>query len=237
MAHVIVGYPDMPTCADLVDTMVAAGVDLLELQIPFSEPLADGPVIAQACQRALQNGVTIDDCFEFASRVAQTHSIPLLFMSYYNILCQRGLGRFARDARASGVAGAIVPDCPLEESHEYVAAMRASSLAPIFMLSPRTPDERMRALGQAGDGLVYAVARKGVTGLRTEFSTDLARYLERCRRATELPLAVGFGLESKADVAFLAGRADIAVVGSQALRLLEESGVAAVGRFLADLRS
>jgi tryptophan synthase alpha chain len=237
MGHVVVGYPDMGTCLDLVDAMVHAGVDLIELQIPFSEPLADGPVIAGASLRALAGGVTVDACLEFATRVSRAHSIPFLFMSYYNILCQRGIRRFARDASNAGVAGAIVPDCPLEESEEYVAAMRGSSVAPIFLFSPRTPDERLRALGCAGDGLVYVVARKGVTGKSTELSADLTRYLERCRAATTLPLAVGFGLKSKADVQFIAGKAEIAVVGSQALTLLDEGGVPAVRQFLSGLRS
>ncbi|MET0412522.1 MAG: tryptophan synthase subunit alpha, partial [Polyangiaceae bacterium] len=196
MGHVVVGHPDLATCSKLVDSMVAAGVDLLELQLPFSEPLADGPVIAHACQRAVQNGVTVDACFELAWQVAQRHSIPLVFVSYYNLVYQRGLARFAEGARAAGVAGVLVPDCPLEESDDYASALREAALAPIFMLSPRSSDERLRALGRAGDGFVYAAARKGVTGLRTEFSLDLARYLERCRRATELPLAVGFGVET-----------------------------------------
>jgi tryptophan synthase alpha chain len=237
MGHVVVGYPDMGTCLQLVDTMVAAGVDLIELQIPFSEPLADGPVIARASLRALKDGVTVDDCLAFATRVTRAHSIPFVFVSYYNILCQRGIQAFARDTSNAGVAGAIVPDCPLEESDEYVAAMRSSSVAPIFLFSPRTPDERLRALGRAGDGLVYVVARRGVTGERTALSADLTRYLERCRAATALPLAVGFGLKSKADVQFIAGKAEIAVVGSQVLTLLDEGGVAAVAEFLTGLRS
>jgi tryptophan synthase alpha chain len=237
MGHVVVGYPNMGTCRELVDAMVVAGVDLIELQIPFSEPLADGPVIARASLQALKGGVTVDACLDFATRVTRAHSIPFMFMSYYNILCQRGVQRFAREASNAGVAGAIVPDCPLEESEEYVAAMRGSSVAPIFLFSPRTPDERLRALGRAGDGLIYVVARKGVTGANTALSADLARYLERCRAATALPLAVGFGLKSRADVQFIAGKAEIAVIGSQALTLLDEGGVAAVADFLTGLRS
>lgn len=236
MTHIVIGYPDLKTSLELVDAMVEAGVDLMELQIPFSEPIADGPVILKANELALKNGVTVDACLEFARRVTERHSIPFLFMSYYNVLFRRGLERFVAEARAAGISGAIVPDCPLEESAPYVAAMREASLAPVFIFSPRTPDERMHALGRAGDGLVYVVARKGVTGSRTEFSDDLAAYLGRCRAATELPLAVGFGLKSKEDVRFLAGKADIAVVGSQSLRVLEEGGVAAVGKFLAELR-
>jgi tryptophan synthase alpha chain len=236
MTHIVMGHPDMKTSLELIDAMVHAGVDLIELQIPFSEALADGPVIALASQEALQRGVTVDACFDFAARVARTYPIPFVFMSYYNILCKRGVGRFVEETRGAAVAGAIVPDCPLEESGEYVAAMREASLAPIFMVSPRTPNARMRALGHAGDGLVYAVARRGVTGSNTELSAELAGYLARCRQATELPLAVGFGLKTRADVQFLIGKADIAVVGSQSLTVLKERGVSAVGEFLAHLR-
>jgi tryptophan synthase alpha chain len=243
MTHIVLGHPDMHTCLELVDVMVRAGVDLIELQIPFSEPLADGPVIASACQQALANGVTVDDCLELAQRVTRRYPIPFLFVSYFNVLCKRGIARFVDDAREAGVAGVIVPDCPLEESDEYVAVMRASSLAPIFLVSPRSSQERLRLLGRAGEGLVYAVARTGVTGASTEFSTDLERYLARVRQATELPLAVGFGLRSPADVRFLVGKADIAVIGSQTLKLLERDvsaaehgpGLKRVASFLAEL--
>jgi tryptophan synthase alpha chain len=242
MTHIVLGHPDMKTCHELVDAMVGAGVDLMELQIPFSEPLADGPVIASACQQALANGVTVEDCLEFAAQVTRRHAIPFLFVSYFNVLCRRGIARFVDDAREAGIAGAIVPDLPLEESGEYVAAMRRSALAPIFLVSPRSSEERLRSLGGAGEGLVYAVARTGVTGASTALSAELERYLERCRRATELPLAVGFGIKSSADVRFLVGKADIAVIGSQTLTLLEPGnsrehrpGLERVANFLAEL--
>jgi tryptophan synthase alpha chain len=235
MAHVVVGYPSLSASLELVDAMVGAGADLMELQIPFSEPIADGPVIANASQQALANGVRVDDCLEFAARVTERHAIPFVFMSYYNILCRRGVERFVGQARDAGLSGLIVPDCRLEDSEAYVTAMREAALAPIFLFSPRTPDERLRALGHAGDGLVYAVARKGVTGARTEFSTELEGYLARCRQATELPLAVGFGIESARDVRFLVGKADVAAVGTQALRVLEQAGIAAVSAFIAEL--
>lgn len=237
MTHIVVGYPDWETSLALVDAMVAAGVELIELQLPFSEPLADGPVIARASQQAVQRGVRVDECFAFVERVAARHPIPFLLMSYYNLVCRRGMRRFVESSARAGVAGAIVPDLPLEESDEYVTAMRGASLAPIFLLSPRTPEERLRALGRAGDGLVYAVARTGVTGSQTELSPELERYLARCRRATELPLAVGFGLKTRADVQFLVGKADIAVVGSQSLSALEAGGVDAVKELLVHLRA
>ena len=237
MTHIVVGYPNLETSLELVDAMVRAGVDLMELQIPFSEPIADGPVILHANQVALKGGVTVEQCFAFAREVSRRHPIPFLFMSYYNILFKRGLQRFVSDTAAAGLKGAIVPDCPPEEGAEYVASMRQHTLAPIFIFSPRTSDERLHSLGHAGDGFVYAVARKGVTGSATAFGSELEHYLARCRRATKLPLAVGFGLKSRADVEFLVGKADIAVVGSESLRLLDTGGVSAVGDFLAGLRA
>jgi tryptophan synthase alpha chain len=237
MTHIVVGYPTLEKSLELVDAMVEAGVDLMELQIPFSEPIADGPVIVRANQVALDAGTTVDQCFEFAREVTRRHSIPFLFMSYYNILFKRGVERFVSAAASAGVQGAIVPDLPPEEGADYVARMRAASLSPIFIFSPRTPDARLEELGRAGDGFVYVVARKGVTGLATELSSELERYLARCRRATPLPLAVGFGLKSRQDIEFLTGKADIAVVGTQSLRLFEEKGVGAVRDFLAGLRA
>lgn len=236
MTHIVVGYPNLEQSLRLVDVMVNAGVDLMELQIPFSEPIADGPVILRANQAALKNGIRVEQCMEFAREVTRRYPIPFLFMSYYNILFKRGIERFVQEAAEAGIQGAIIPDCPPEEGGHYVTSMRTRGLAPIFIFSPRSGEERMRALGRAGDGFIYVVARKGVTGSATELSGDLERYLERCRRATDLPLAVGFGLKSRADIDFLTGKADVAVVGSESLRLLDTSGVEAVGDFLAGLR-
>lgn len=237
MTHIVVGYPNLEASLALVDTMVRAGVDLMELQIPFSEPVADGPVILHANQLALKGGITVAQCFAFAREVSQRHPIPFLFMSYYNILFKRGLERFATETREAGLTGAIVPDCPPEEGADYVASLRKHGLAPVFIFSPSTSNDRLLSVGRAGDGFVYAVARKGVTGSSTDFGSELEHYLYRCRRATELPLAVGFGLKSRADVDFLVGKADIAVVGSESIRLLGEGGVNAVGEFISGLRA
>jgi tryptophan synthase alpha chain len=193
-------------------------------------------VILHANQEALAKGIRVEQCFAFAREVTRRHSIPFLFMSYYNILAKRGVERFVAASAEAGLSGAIVPDLPPEEASEYGASMKAHGLAPIYIFSPRTPDARLKYLGGVGDGFIYAVARKGVTGSETEFSDDLAQYLARCRAATELPLAVGFGLKSRTDVEFLVGKADIAVVGSETLRVLQQGGVAAAGEFIRSLR-
>ena len=157
-------------------------------------------------------------------------------MSYYNILFKYGVERFAADMAAYDIKGAIVPDLPPEEGQEYLAAMQKYDLAPIFIFSPTTPDERMNYLASFGKGFIYCVARKGVTGVDTDFSKQLEGYLGRCRQATDLPLALGFGVKEKADVDFLKGKADIAVIGSQTIRLVDNEGVDAVGEFIESLR-
>lgn len=236
MTHIVIGYPDFDTSLRLVETMVQAGVELMELQIPFSEPIADGPVILRANQEALHRGATVDRCFELAGDVARRFPIPFLFMSYYNVLFRRGVKPFTTRMKTEGLRGAIVPDLPPEEAGEYLSAMKASELDPIFIYSPNTPEERLRTIAAHASGFVYCVARKGATGSATQFSPELSSYLTRARASTTLPLAVGFGVKDRADVDFLRGKADIAVVGSETLRALSSGGVEAVGELLRRLR-
>jgi tryptophan synthase alpha chain len=236
MTHIVIGYPTLEDSLRLVETMVEAGVDLMELQIPFSEPIADGPVILSANQRALARGTTVEHCLDFAEQVTRRFDIPFLFMSYYNILFKFGVARFVDAMAARRLCGAIVPDLPPEEASEYLNAMNGRDLAPVFIYSPSSSAERMRKIADVGRGFVYCVARKGVTGAETRFSDELSDYLRRCRHATSLPLAVGFGVKSKLDLDFLRGKAEIAVIGSQTLRVVVDSGVDAVGEFLQGLR-
>lgn len=236
MTHIVLGHPHFDTSLRLVESMVQAGVDLIELQIPFSEPIADGPVILRANQEALSAGSTVERCFEVATEVARRFDVPFLFMSYYNVLFKRGVSSFVTRMAQSGLRGAIVPDLPPEEGSEYLDSMRDNLLDPIFIYSPNTKDARLKVIAQHGRGFIYCVARKGVTGAQTNFSEDLSSYLARARAATTLPLAVGFGVKEKADVDFLKDKADIAVVGSETLRVLESGGIAAVGPFLQSLR-
>ena len=236
MTHIVVGYPSFEVSLQIVHAMVAAGVDLMELQIPFSEPMADGPVILAANQKALAQGSTVERCFDFAAKVTRRHGIPFLFMSYYNVLFRAGVAGFVDRMKTAGLCGAIVPDLPPEEAGAYLPAMERAGLDPIFIYSPSTSDERMRSIASQGHGFIYCVARKGVTGSHTAFSAELDAYLARCRAATQLPLAVGFGVQDAADVDFLRGKVAIAVVGSATLRLIDEKGVGAVGGFIRGLR-
>lgn len=237
MTHIVLGYPSFDDSMRMVESMVEAGVDLMELQIPFSEPIADGPVILRANAEALLRGSTVQRCMDFAAEVTERFDIPFLFMTYYNVLFRHGVDAFVAKMAERGLRGAIVPDLPPEEAQDYLAAMAKHGLAPIFIYSPNTCDARLTTIAEVAGGFIYCVARKGVTGAQTQFSSELSHYLGRCRAATELPLAVGFGVKDAADVRGLVGKADIAVVGSETIRIVERDGVEAVGPFVASLRS
>lgn len=236
MTHIVLGYPSFAVNREVIAQMVANGVDVIEMQIPFSEPVADGPVIVKANQEALASGTTVAGCLEFAAEMCAAHPIPFLFMTYYNIPFKYGVERFIEKAREIGIKGFIVPDLPPEEGAEYLGAMSRAGLAPIQIFAPTSTEERMRYLAGNGNGFIYCVARRGVTGGKTDFAADFNSYMERCRRATDLPLAVGFGIRDRADVAYLEGRADIAVLGTATIKLVEEQGAGAVGPYIAGLR-
>jgi len=236
MTHIVLGYPSFEDSLRLIEAMVASGVDLMELQIPFSEPTADGPVIVHANQKALQSGATVDACLALAEAAARRFDIPFLLMSYYNIPFRFGVDRFVSAMSHGGLRGAIIPDLPPQEGRAYLDAMHAHNLAPILIFSPTTAFDRMRTIAASASGFIYCVARKGVTGETTDFSEELTGYLRKCRRSTSLPLALGFGIKEKADIDFLKGKAEIAVIGSQTIRVMEQKGVASVGEFICNLR-
>ncbi|MFZ5776041.1 MAG: tryptophan synthase subunit alpha [Thermodesulfobacteriota bacterium] len=236
MTHLVLGYPSFEANREVIRQMVASGVDVIELQIPFSEPMADGPVIIRANQEAIAHGVRVRECLAFAAEMAATHPIPFLFMTYYNILFKYGVEDFIKKSKEIGITGFIVPDLPPEEGGEYLALCQKHALSPIQIFAPTSTDARMRELAGHAEGFIYCVARRGVTGSKTEFGPEFYDYLARCRAATDLPLAVGFGIASRQDVEVLTGKADIAVIGTATIRLVEEQGLDAVGPFIAGLR-
>ncbi|MEJ2690644.1 MAG: tryptophan synthase subunit alpha [Deltaproteobacteria bacterium] len=236
MTHLVLGYPSFEANRQVIDQMVENGVDLIEMQIPFSEPVADGPVILKANQEALAGGTRVAQCLDFAAEVCARYDIPFLFMTYYNIIFKYGEERFFEKARQIGIQGFIVPDLPPEENPAYFDRARKHGIAPIQIFAPTSTEERMRVLAENASGFIYCVARRGVTGARTSLDANIANYLAKCRRATSLPLAVGFGIGSKQDIDFLEGNADIAVIGTRTIRIIEEEGPQAVGPFIASLR-
>ncbi len=236
MTHLVLGYPSFEVNRQVIEQMVDNGVDLIEMQIPFSEPMADGPVILKANQESLAGGTRVAHCFDFAAEVCARYDIPFLFMTYYNIIFKYGEERFFEKARQIGIQGFIVPDLPPEENQAYFERARKVGIAPIQIFAPTSTDERMRTLAGNASGFIYCVARRGVTGAQTSLDADIAGYLARCRSATSLPLAVGFGIGSREDIDFLKGNADIAVIGTRTIRIIEEEGPQAVGPFIASLR-
>ena len=236
MTHIVLGYPSFEDSFRIIGAMVEAGVDLMELQIPFSEPIADGPVILRANQESIMQGASVQNCLELAEKAARTFDIPFLIMTYYNIPYTYGADNFVSTMAKGNLRGAIIPDLPPEEGREYLNAMRKHDLAPVFIFSPTTSIERMNYLAGFARGVVYCVARKGVTGADTTFSKELGHYLSRCREATSLPLALGFGIKEKADIDFLKGKVDIAVIGTQTLRIMDDAGVDSVEDFIRSLR-
>ncbi len=236
MTHIVLGYPSFDNNLRVIEAMTAAGVDLMELQIPCADPHADGPVIARANQQALKGGATVKNCLDLAGEATRAFNIPFLIMTYYNVPFRFGVDRFVAAMSHGGLRGAIIPDLPPKKGRAYLDAMHAHNLAPIPIFSPSISIKRMKNMAASGSGFIYCIARKGVTGQTTHFSEKLAAYLRNCRQSTTLPLALGFGIRKKSDIDFLKGKADIAVIGSQMLRVTEHKGVAAVGDFIHGLR-
>jgi tryptophan synthase alpha chain len=236
MTHLVLGYPSLEVNRQVISQMAAGGVDCIELQIPFSEPMADGPVIVRANQESLAQGLRVADCLAFgAEMIREFPQINFLFMTYYNILFRFGEEAFIRRAAEIGMKGLIVADLPPEEGESYLRLCRENGIAPVLFFTPTSSDERMREVAGKGEGFIYCVARKGVTGRQTVMDSTLETYLERCRKATELPLAVGFGISRREDVAMLEGKADMAVIGTATIRLVDEQGPEAVGPFIKGL--
>ena len=237
MTHLVLGYPSFEINKAVIAQMVANGVDLIELQIPFSEPVADGPMILKANQSSIAQGTTVRQCLEFAAEMTATHDIQFLFMTYYNILFKYGVADFIEKSKELQISGFIVPDLPPEEGEAYLACVKECGLAPIQIFAPTSTPERMQHLTGFGEGFIYCVARRGVTGTKTEFDSEFYEYLNRCRAATNLPLAVGFGIRSHEDINMLKGKADIAVIGTETIKVVDEQGAAAVGPFIQSLQA
>lgn len=236
MTHLIAGFPSLEANWRMLELMAEAEIDLVELQMPFSEPIADGPIFARANQQALASGLTLDQYFDLMQRATAAFPFPHLMMGYYNAAFRLGHGPFCRRLAASGACGFIVPDLPVEEYGDLWAKGAECEQTPILLMTPTNTDQRLHQIAVHAKGFVYAVARKGVTGRQTNLDADLYRFIARCRAATDLPLGVGFGLRSGEDVRQLQGRAEIGIVGSVLLQVWEregEAGYAALLRALA----
>ena len=227
MTHAVLGYPTLRESIELVKAMAGAGAALIELQIPFSDPMADGPTIMSANETALSAGTKVKDCFRAAEILSASIDVPLLFMSYYNILYRHpgGVKAFCRHAAESGIEGLIVPDIPPEESVDgYWTETVKNSLCPIPVVAPVSGPERLRAVKKVTHGgFVYCVSTTGTTGARSALPSDLPQYLKTVRKVFGLPLGVGFGISSPEQVRQLKGHAEIAIVGSAMVDKIRKS--------------
>lgn len=241
MPYHAAGYPTLDLSEAIIRGMVEAGADLVEIGIPFSDPISDGTSVQMATQVALSNGTRPKDVFELVRRLrASGVSAPFLLMGYFNPIFKYGIERFVADSAAAGADGFIVPDLPVEESVVLHEACRAHGRDLIFMIAPTSTDERIRIAAQVGSGFLYCVSVKGVTGARDQMSTSLGTYLDRIRTFTNLPLAVGFGISRPDHVATVAEHADGAIVGAALINHLaaapDEDKPAAAAAFVRFLR-
>ncbi len=218
---VTTGDPDIETTEKLVLEMASRGADLIELGIPFSDPLADGPTIQAASHRALVSGTTPEDCLMLVARLRRRTGIPLVLMGYYNPVYQYGLDRFAEEAARAGVDGTIIPDLPLEEASTWCKAAKRHGLHNIFLVAPNTPDDRVKKMGEATGGFLYYVSVTGITGARQQLPPELEEGLARVRSLVPCPVGVGFGISRPEQVAMLSGVADGVIVGSAIVRIIE----------------
>ena len=238
VAYLACGDPDLPTTREVVLAAGSAGAEVIELGVPFSDPVADGPVIQRASERALKNGVSLEQVLKLAGEIRQRSEAGLIIFSYLNPVLRMGLEQFAARAADAGVDGALITDLPVEEADEYLGHMRKRNLATVFLAAPTSTDDRLRRIADASSGFVYAVSRTGVTGARKELPEDAQKLVQRLRKFTKLPIAVGFGISAPEQSASVGKYADAAVVGSAIVQLIERSPgseAASVAQFIKQL--
>lgn len=241
VVYLTAGDPSLEATRDIAIAATDAGADVIELGVPFSDPLADGPVIQRAMDRAVARGVRLRDVLTVAKEIrAARPDAGLVIFSYFNPILRYGLSAFADDAKAAGADGVLVTDMIVEEAGEYLAQMERTGLAPIFLAAPTSPDARLEAIAAHSRGFVYAISRTGITGKQQSMTSDAAMLAERIRRWSKLPVAVGFGISNAQHVAQVAEFADAAVIGSAIVELIERSTAGEapgeVARFIKGLR-
>jgi tryptophan synthase alpha chain len=238
VAYITCGDPSLDVSREVALAALRAGADVIELGVPFSDPVADGPVIQRASERALHHGTNLGGVLDVARKIRQQSKAGLIIFSYLNPILQFGLEKFCAAAAEAGVDGALVTDLPVEEAGEYLRAMKAHKLAPVFLAAPTSTDKRLRDVAKHSRGFVYAISRTGITGTRQEVAGDARALVERLRTHTKLPIAVGFGVSTPEQFAEVSRFADAAVVGSAIVQTIEQNPgreVTAVSEFLSSL--
>jgi len=244
IAYLTAGDPDLATTRDIALAAIDNGADVIELGVPFSDPLADGPVIQRASERAVARGVRLSDVLGVASELRKARpQCGIVMFSYLNPVVRMGMKPFCAAARDAGADGVLLTDMIVEEADEYLSAMHDNNLAPVFLAAPTSPDVRLKAIAQASRGFVYAISRVGITGTQQKLADDAEHLVRRLRAFTEplkLPIALGFGISNAEHVRTVGQFADAAVIGSALVALIEQSSPAeapgAVGKFIAGLR-
>jgi tryptophan synthase alpha chain len=222
MPYITGGYPTIHECRHVLDAFVAGGADMIELGVPFSDPLADGPVVQASAQRALDEGVTPDDVLALAGEFSGR--LPVVLLVYFNCVYAYGQERFVDAAAQAGVSGLIVPDLPVDEAGEFAGICRARGVDPILLVAPTSTDERISMIAAQASGFIYCVSVAGVTGARTSLSEQLPDFLARVRAKTDVPLAVGFGVSTPDHAAAVAEYADGVIIGSRLISMVAEAG-------------
>ncbi len=222
MPYITGGYPSMHACGHLLDAFIEGGADMIELGVPFSDPLADGPVVQASAQQALDAGVTPDDVLTLASRYSSR--LPVVLLVYYNCIFAYGQERFAEAAAAAGVSGLIVPDLPVDEASEFIDVCRARGVDVILLVAPTSTGERIGMIAARASGFIYCVSVAGVTGARDALSDQLPDFLARVRERTDVPLAVGFGVSTAEQAAAVARHADGVIIGSKLISMVRDAG-------------
>ena len=236
--YITVGYPSIAATLEVVPLLASSGCSMVELGIPFSDPLADGVTIQKASFRALENGITPEICLEVARQLSREVSIPLVFMSYLNPLTSYGLSKFCGACASSGIDGLIIPDLPPEEGSELEAISQRKGLDLIYLLAPTSTQERIELVAERSRGFIYLVSVAGVTGVRDNLPPDLEAFVARVRKVTTQPLCVGFGISTSEQARRVARIADGVIVGSRLIQLMEagDNFISSVGNFIKGLR-
>jgi tryptophan synthase alpha chain len=242
VAYITCGDPSLEVSRDVALAAIEAGADVIELGVPFSDPVADGPIIQRASERALAQGTDLAGVIDIARQIRQQAKIGagLIIFSYLNPILQFGLETFCQAAKNAGVDGALVTDLPVEEAHDYLLAMKAHKLAPVFLAAPTSPDARLKSVAMHSKGFIYAISRTGITGTRQEVAGDAQSLVQRLRALTKLPIAVGFGVSNAEQFQQVGEFADAVVIGSAIVQLIENNvghEAEAVAEFLKGLRS
>jgi tryptophan synthase alpha chain len=235
------GDPDLAATRDMAIAAIDAGADVIELGVPFSDPLADGPVIQRASERAVAKGTRLSDVLGICKEIRDARKdAGIILFSYLNPVVRFGMEAFAKAAKAAGADGVLLTDMIVEEAGEYLRVMQENDLAPVFLAAPTSPDARLKAIAENSRGFVYAISRVGITGTQTELASDAEGLVNRLRQYTELPIALGFGVSTAEHVKAVAKFADAAVVGSAIVALIEKTPQAdaaeAVGKFVRNLK-